>query len=119
MSVPPHDGRSAAQADAAMLLAMLLARHPGLPALHWTVTTKGDRLIGTSLGEDPSSQRAETSAWARAVGVDLAEERIGDDTTYLCGQTVVYGIRLILHTMIIIWPDAGSEQLLPRIFGAP
>jgi hypothetical protein len=112
----PYSGCSAAQADAVTLLAMLLARFPHLPALHWSVTTRGDRLIGTSLGDDPSLQRAETRAWAKAIGVSMTEDQTSD-TTYLWGEAVLHGVRLILHTMIIIPPDEDSERLLARIFG--
>ncbi|HEX6471470.1 MAG TPA: hypothetical protein VF069_20380 [Streptosporangiaceae bacterium] len=110
----PHAGSSATQTGAVTLLATLLVRHPHLPALHWSVTTRGRKLIGTSLNEDPSLQRAETRAWARAVGVPLTEAQ-SDDTTYLCGQAFLDGVRLYLHTMIIVRPDEESERILARI----
>jgi hypothetical protein len=112
----PHAESSAAQSAAAVLLATLLARHPQLPALHWSVPTRGRKLIGTSLSDDPSLQRAETRAWARAVGVDLIEDQ-SCETTYLCGQALLGGVRLFLHTMIIIPPDEDSERLMARILG--
>lgn len=112
----PRVGTTAAQRGAATVLADLLARHPDLPALHWSVPTRGGKLIGTSLSEDPSLQRAETRAWAQAVGVGLAEAQ-ACETTYLCGQALVDGVRLFLHTMIIIPHDEDSERLLARIFG--
>jgi hypothetical protein len=112
-----HARSAATQRDAVGLLAMLLARHPHLPALHWSVTTTpGHKLIGTSLSEDPSLQRAETRAWARAVGIDLTEAQCCE-TTYLYGQAHLDGVRLFLHTMIIIPPDEDSERLLARILG--
>src|SRR4051794_24921952 len=97
----PHAGTSAAQRAAVTVLARLLARHPDLPALHWSVTTRGGKLIGTSLSDEPSLQRAETRIWAQAIGVGLAEAQ-SCDTTYLCGQILMDGVRLFLHTMIII-----------------
>jgi hypothetical protein len=109
----PQPKRAAAQTDAAALLATLLVRHPHLP---WSVTTPGRKLIGTSLSDDPSLQRAETRAWARAVGVTLTEAR-SCDTTYLCGQALLDGVRLFLHTMIIIGPDEGGERLLAGLLG--
>jgi hypothetical protein len=112
----PRVGTSAAQSDAAVLLATLLARHPRLPALHWSVTTRGRKLIGTSLSDDPSLQRAETRAWAQAVGVDLTETQCRE-TTYLFGQALMGGVRLFLHTMIIVPPDEDSERLMARILG--
>jgi hypothetical protein len=99
-----------------VLLATLLARHPDLPALHWSLTTPGNRLIGTSLSDEPSLQRAETRAWARAVGVEMSEDQ-SCDTTYLWGQRLMQGVRLILHTMIIVRPDEDSERILARILG--
>jgi hypothetical protein len=111
-----HARKSATQRDAVCLLAMLLARHPHLPALHWSVTTPGRKLIGTSLSEDPSLQRAETRAWAHAVGIDLTEAQ-SCETTYLYGQAQVDGVRLLLHTMIIIPPDEDSERLMAHILG--
>ena len=113
-----HVRRSATQRDAVRLLAKLLARHPHLPALHWSVTTPGHKLIGTSLSDDPSLQRAETRAWAHAVGIELTETQCCD-ATYLYGQAHVDGIRLFLHTMIIIPPDEDSERLLAGILGEP
>jgi hypothetical protein len=110
----PHPGGSAVQMGAATLLATLLVRHPHLPALHWSVTTRGHKLIGTSLNEDPSLQRAETRAWAQAVGAPLTEVQ-SDDTTYMCGQVLIDGVRLFLHTMIIVRPDEESERILARI----
>jgi hypothetical protein len=118
MPEPPirHARTSATQRDAVDLLAMLLARHPHLPALHWSVTTPGRKLIGTSLSEAPSLQRAETRAWAQAVGIVLTETQ-SCETTYLYGQAHMGGVRLFLHTMIIIPPDEDSERLLARILG--
>ena len=112
----PYARSAAAQRDAAVLLATLLARHPHLPALHWSVPTRGRKLIGTSLSDDPALQRAETRVWAQAVGVELKEAQSAE-TTYLCGQALMDGVRLFLHTMIIISPDEDSERLLARILG--
>jgi hypothetical protein len=111
-----HARSAATQRDAVGLLALLLARHPDLPALHWSVTTPGRKLIGTSLSEDPSLQRAETRAWAQAIGIGLTEVQFGE-TTYLYGHAQMEGVRLFLHTMIIIPPDEESERLLARILG--
>ncbi|HEU5155737.1 MAG TPA: hypothetical protein VFU43_01990 [Streptosporangiaceae bacterium] len=112
----PAARTSATQRDAVDVLATLLARHPHLPALHWSVTTRGRKLIGTGLSDDPSLQRAETRAWAQALGIALTEARSGE-ATYLYGQAMVDGVRLFLHTMIIVPPDEDSERLLARILG--
>jgi hypothetical protein len=111
-----HARTAAVQRDAAGLLVLLLGRHSRLPALHWSVTTQGSKLIGTSLSEDPSLQRAQTRAWAQAVGIDLTEVQFCE-TTYLYGQAHLDGVRLFLHTMIIVEPDEDSERLLARILG--
>jgi hypothetical protein len=116
--ISPYARTSASQTDAAALLARLLTRHSALPALHWSLTTTGDKLIGTSLSEEPSIQRAETRVWATATGVSLTEDQ-ACDTTYLYGHIVLHGVRLVLHTMIIIRPDEDSSQMWAHITGEP
>jgi len=75
--------RSGWQQRAADELAAILAAHPGIPVIAWTITASGGALSGQVLA--PTSGRRELFAeWRRALGLDDVTE------TPSASGTVVY-----------------------------
>jgi hypothetical protein len=65
--------RSRWQQRAAAELAAILAVHPDIPVLAWTVTASGGTLSGQVLAPD-AGRRALFGRWQRALGLDEATE---------------------------------------------
>lgn len=65
--------RSRWQQRAAAELAAILAAHPGIPVLAWTVTASGGALSGQVLAPD-SIRRGLFRQWQRALGLDEVTE---------------------------------------------
>ena len=65
--------RSRWQQRAASELAAILAAHPDIPVLAWTVTASGGALSGQVLAPD-AGRRALFGQWQRALGLDEATE---------------------------------------------
>ena len=65
--------RSRWQQRAAAELAAILAAHPGIPLLAWTVTASGGSLSGRVLAP-AASRRGLFGQWQRALGLDEATE---------------------------------------------
>lgn len=84
------------QRDAAAVLAKLLelAAQRGLPAIGWTVSRAGARLVGECLALPYEDRRAEFAAWREALGEPDTDR---EDTT--SSGTV---------RMIAVWDRGGS-----------
>ena len=65
--------RSRWQLRAAAELAAILAAHPGIPVLAWTVTASGGALSGQVLAP-AASRRGLFGQWQRALGLDEVTE---------------------------------------------
>lgn len=65
--------RSRWQQRAAAELAAILAAHPDIPVLAWTVTASGGALSGQVLAPDPARRKL-FGQWQRALGLDEATE---------------------------------------------
>jgi hypothetical protein len=65
--------RSRWQQQAATELAAILAAHPGIPVLAWTVTASGGALSGQVLAS-VTSRRGLFGQWQRALGLDEVTE---------------------------------------------
>jgi hypothetical protein len=66
-------GRSRWQQRAAAELSAILAAHPDIPVLAWTVTASGGALSGQVLAPD-QARRNLFGQWQRALGLDEAAE---------------------------------------------
>ena len=69
-----QDDRSGWQQRAAAELAVILAAHPGIPVIAWTVTASGGALSGQVLAPAAGSRRELFAQWQRALGLDEAAE---------------------------------------------
>jgi aryl-alcohol dehydrogenase-like predicted oxidoreductase len=76
-------GRSRWQQRAAAELAAILAAHPGIPVIAWTVTASGGALSGHVLAP-AAGRRALFGQWRQALGLDEVTE------TPSAGGTPVY-----------------------------
>ena len=65
--------RSGWQQLAAAELAVILAAHPGIPVIAWTVTASGGALSGQVLAP-AGGRRGLFTEWQRALGLDKATE---------------------------------------------
>ena len=65
--------RSRWQQRAAAELAVILAVHPGIPVIAWTVTASGGALSGQVLAS-AASRRGLFGQWQQALGLDEATE---------------------------------------------
>jgi hypothetical protein len=65
--------RSRWQQQAASELAVILAAHPGIPVLAWTVTASGGVLSGQVLAP-AASRRGLFGQWQRALGLEEVTE---------------------------------------------
>jgi hypothetical protein len=66
--------RSRWQQRAAAELGAILAAHPDLPVLAWTVAASGGALSGQVLAPAAGSRRELFAQWQRALGLDEAAE---------------------------------------------
>ena len=66
--------RSRWQQQAAGELAVILAAHPDLPVLAWTVTASSGALSGQVLAPAAGTRRELFAQWQRALGLDEATE---------------------------------------------
>jgi hypothetical protein len=85
--------RSRWQQRAAAELAAILAAHPDLPVLAWTVTAAGGALSGQVLAPAPG-RRGLFGEWRRALGLDEAAEvpSAGGSPVYLHARGVRGGV---------------------------
>jgi hypothetical protein len=76
-------GRSGRQQRAAAELAAILAAHPDLPLLAWTVTASAGGLAGQVLAP-AAGRRALFGEWRQALGLDDAAEVASAGGTAVC-----------------------------------
>ncbi len=101
--------RSRWQQRAAAELAAILAAHPDIPVLAWTVTASGGALSGQVLS--PAAGRARLFAeWRLALGLDKVTEipAAGGTPVYLHARGVRGGVTVSVAATIF---DDGKENL--------
>ena len=84
--------RSRWQQRAAAELAAILAGHPGIPVIAWTVTASGGALSGRVLA--PAGRRGLFGQWRQALGLDEVTETpsAGGAAVYLHARGVRGGV---------------------------
>ncbi len=93
--------RSRWQQRAAAELAAILAAHPGIPVLAWTVTASGGALSGQVLAP-AASRRGLFGQWQRALGLDeVAEASAATGTpVYLHARGVRSGVAVSVSATV-------------------
>jgi hypothetical protein len=72
------------QQQASAELAAILAAHPDLPAITWTITPGGGLTGQALVPGDPRGSRELFTAWRRALGLQgVQETTMGDGTSYV------------------------------------
>jgi len=114
---PPAPGQSwVTQADrgrwqqqAAGELSAILAAHPHLPAISWTITPGGGLTGQALVPGDPHRSRELFTAWRQALGLqDVQETTMGDGTSYVRFHTSRGTIRVTL-TAVVASSDATDN----------
>ena len=102
-------GRSRWQQRAAAELAAILAAHPELPVIAWTVTASGGALSGQVLASAAGRRRL-FAEWRRALGLDEDTETpsAGGTPVYLHARGVRGGVTVSVAATIF---DDGKESL--------
>jgi hypothetical protein len=100
--------RSRWQQRAAAELAAILAEHPGIPVLAWTVTASGGALSGQVLAP-AAGRRGLFGEWQRALGLDEATEIPSASGTpvYLHARGVRGGVAISLTATVF---DGGADS---------
>jgi hypothetical protein len=85
--------RSGWQQRAAAELAVILAAHPGIPVIAWTVTASGGGLSGRVLAS-AAARRELFGRWRQALGLDELTETpaAGGTAVYLHARGVLRGV---------------------------
>ena len=93
--------RSRWQQRAASELAVILAAHPDLPVLAWTVTASGGALSGQVLAPG-KGRRVLFAQWQRALGLDEAAETPSRTGTpvYLHARGVRDGVMISVAAIV-------------------
>ena len=101
--------RSRWQQRAAAELAAILAAHPDLPVLAWTVTASGGALSGQVLAP-AAVRRGLFGQWRLALGLDKVTETpaAGGTPVYLHARGIRGGITVSVAATIF---DGGKESL--------
>ena len=102
-------GRARWQQRAAAELAAILAAHPELPVIAWTVTASGGALPGQVLAP-AAGRRGVFAGWRRALGLDEASETAsrGGTPVYLSACGVRGGVAVSVTATV--FDDAGSSR---------
>ena len=101
--------RSRWQQRAAGELAVILAAHPGIPVIAWTVTASGGALSGQVLA--PAAVRRRLfGQWRQALGLDEVTETpaAGGTAVYLHARGVLSGVTVSVTATVF---DDGEEDL--------
>jgi hypothetical protein len=100
--------RSRWQQKAAAELAAILAAHPGLPVIAWTVTASGGALSGQILAP-AAGRRGLFGQWRRALGLDEATETPSASgmTVYLHARGVRRGCAVSIAATVF---DDGEDS---------
>jgi len=97
------------QQRAAAELAAILAAHPELPVIAWTVTASGGALSGQVLAP-AAGRRGVFAEWRRALGLDEAGETVSRTGTpvYLSARGVRGGVAVSVSATV--FDDAGNSR---------
>lgn len=100
--------RSRWQQRAAAELAAILAAHPDIPVLAWTVTASGGALSGQVLAS-AAGRRGLFGQWQRALGLDEATETASRNGTpvYLHARGVRGGVPVSVSATVFDGGEAG------------
>jgi len=100
--------RSRRQQKAAAELAVILAAHPGLPVIAWTVTASGGALSGQVLAP-AAGRRGLFGQWRQALGLDEATETpsAGGMPVYLHARGLRGGVAVSIAATIF---DDGEDS---------
>jgi hypothetical protein len=101
--------RSRWQQRAAAELVAILAAHPDIPVLAWTVTASGGALSGQVLASDEDNRRGLFGQWQRALGLEEVTETpsAGGTPVYLHARGVRGGIAVSVAATVF---DDGKES---------
>ena len=101
--------RSRWQQRAAGELAVILAAHPGIPVIAWTVTASGGALSGQVLAP-AAVRRGLFGQWRQALGLDEVTETPSANGTavYLHARGVLSGVTVSVTATVL---DDGEEDL--------
>jgi hypothetical protein len=99
--------RSRWQQRAAAELAVILAAHPGIPVIAWTVTASGGALSGQVLAP-ASVRRGLFGRWRQALGLDELTEipAAGGTAVYLHARGVLSGVSVSVTATVF---DGGED----------
>ena len=99
--------RSGWQQRAAAELAAILAAHPGIPVIAWTVTASGGALSGQVLAP-ASVRRGLFGQWRQALGLDDVSEipAAGGTAVYLHARGVLGGVSVSVTATVF---DDGED----------
>jgi len=97
------------QQEASAELAAIIAAHPDLPPISWTITP-GGRITGQALVPgDLRSSRKLFTAWRQALELqDVQETGMSDDTSYVRARGARGTVRLTL-TAVVASPDVTGN----------
>ena len=100
--------RSRWQQRAAAELAAILAAHPGIPVIGWTVTASGGALSGQVLAP-AAVRRGLFGQWRHALGLDEVTETpaAGGTAVYLHARGVLSGVSVSVTATVV---DSGEED---------
>lgn len=100
--------RSRWQQRAATELAAILAAHPDIPVLAWTVTASGGALSGRVLAPS-AARRGLFAQWTQALGLDEATEIPSSSGTpvYLHARGVRGGVAVSIAATVF---DGGQDS---------
>ncbi|MGH3259604.1 MAG: hypothetical protein ACRDOU_30100 [Streptosporangiaceae bacterium] len=103
-----QDDRSRWQQRAAAELAAILAAHPGIPVIAWTVTASGGALSGQVLAP-AAVRRGLFGQWRQALGLDEVTETpaAGGTAVYLHARGVLSGVPVRVTATVF---DSGQED---------
>ena len=90
-------------------LAVILAAHPGIPVIAWTVTASGGALSGQVLAP-AAVRRGLFGQWRQALGLDEVTETPSANGTavYLHARGVLSGVTVSVTATVL---DDGEEDL--------
>jgi len=99
--------RSGWQQRAAAGLAAILAAHPGIPVIAWTVTASGGALSGRVLAP-AAVRRGLFGQWRQALGLDDVSEipAAGGTAVYLHARGVLGGVSVSVTATVF---DDGED----------
>jgi hypothetical protein len=102
-----QEDRSGWQQRAAAGLAAILAAHPGIPVIAWTVTASGGALSGRVLAP-AAVRRGLFGQWRQALGLDDVSEipAAGGTAVYLHARGVLGGVSVSVTATVF---DDGED----------